>query len=429
MEVGDPVLEALFAGAPAGLAYWDADVRYRRVNPRQAEIHGIPAEDHLGRTPSELLGPAGERIETLVRQVLQTGAAVLEVELTAELPAAPEPVHWLASFFPVPATGGVGGIVVDVTERKAVEARERAARARAEALAGASAALTSSMRTDRVLSALVHAVVPALADFSTIHLRKPDGEIELIASAHADPELETATRELGEYQAQGRKGPASVIRTGRPLVIDEPAAADARRSGCRDVLGDALGGDNAAVGARAGARGDHARDGAVGPQLRPGPGGGRAEPRRRRRAGGRQRPAVRGADRGRPCAAADAAPLRAAVRARRRVRGPLPRLRPQQSSRRRLLRRVRGRRRRVGVPDRRRGGQGRRGRLDHLARARDDPGGGAARRRLRRRPARSSTRRCAAAPPSSSARRSTAGCAPTTTAWSCACSPQATRPR
>ena len=57
------VLEALFTGAPAGLAYWDPELRYRRVNPRQAEIDGAPAAEHIGRTPSEILGAAGEPIE------------------------------------------------------------------------------------------------------------------------------------------------------------------------------------------------------------------------------------------------------------------------------------------------------------------------------------------------------------------------------
>src|ERR687893_559430 len=146
MEPGDasPVLEALFAGAPAGLAYWDAEVRYRRVNPRQAEIDGIPAEQHLGRAPAELRGEAGEQIEALVRQVLQTAEPAVDVEMSVNLNGATQ--HWMASFFPVPDAEGVGGIVVDVTGRKAVEERERAARDRAEALVRASTALTSSMR-------------------------------------------------------------------------------------------------------------------------------------------------------------------------------------------------------------------------------------------------------------------------------------------
>jgi Stage II sporulation protein E (SpoIIE)/PAS fold/GAF domain len=224
MEGGDasPVLEALFEGAPAGLAYWDTDARYRRVNPRQAEIDGLPAEAHIGLTPTEVLGVAGEAIEALIRRVVETGLPAVEVEVAVELAGTR---YWLASFFPVPATGGVGGIVADVTGRKAIEAREHAARARAEALAKASAALTSSMRADRVLAELVRAVVPTLADFCTIHLARPDGSVALIAAGHFDPELQDAARELGERQAAGEEGPVAVIRSGERLVTDAPSAS------------------------------------------------------------------------------------------------------------------------------------------------------------------------------------------------------------
>src|SRR3954451_23589812 len=39
---GGALLEALFEGAPVGLALWDEDLRYRRVNARLAEINGLP---------------------------------------------------------------------------------------------------------------------------------------------------------------------------------------------------------------------------------------------------------------------------------------------------------------------------------------------------------------------------------------------------
>ena len=72
MEESDealPVIEALFEGAPAGLGYWDPEMRFRRVNSRLAEINGLPAEDHLGRRPSELLGEIGRSAESIMRRV------------------------------------------------------------------------------------------------------------------------------------------------------------------------------------------------------------------------------------------------------------------------------------------------------------------------------------------------------------------------
>ena len=66
------MLRALFERAPVGLAVWDGELRYRAINARLAEINGIPAADHIGRTPSELLGEIGVEAEAALRSVLET---------------------------------------------------------------------------------------------------------------------------------------------------------------------------------------------------------------------------------------------------------------------------------------------------------------------------------------------------------------------
>ena len=176
---GNSVHRALFDGAPIGLAVWDGEVRYRAINARLAEINGIAAADHIGRTPSELLGELGVDAEAALRRVLETREAVAEIDFAGETPAEPGVRrHWLGSFFPVP--GGVGGVVVDVTERRLAAEREHAAleaaetaKARAETLAQVSTALGSSIHASRVLAGLVDAVVPSLADFCAVHLARP----------------------------------------------------------------------------------------------------------------------------------------------------------------------------------------------------------------------------------------------------------------
>jgi PAS domain-containing protein len=50
------LLDALFAHAPMGLAFWDEDLRYRRINGALAAMNGLAPEDHLGRTTNEVLG-------------------------------------------------------------------------------------------------------------------------------------------------------------------------------------------------------------------------------------------------------------------------------------------------------------------------------------------------------------------------------------
>ena len=218
------MIEAFFESAPVGMALWDSELRYRRVNSRLAEIHGIAPEDHIGQTPSELLGEIGARGEAVLRGVRDSGEPARETSISGEMPGAPGVHrHWQASL--VPIGDGVGGVVIEITTDVKVAERDQAAlyeaeaaRAAAEALAGAGTALSASMRPDRVLAELLRAVVPALADFCAIHLRRGDGHLELIAVAHRDPELEPKVRELGELTSEIDLGPSEVVRSGERQV-------------------------------------------------------------------------------------------------------------------------------------------------------------------------------------------------------------------
>ena len=95
------------------------------------------------------------------------------------------------------------------------------ARTRADTLARAGTALTSSMRVERVLAELVRVVVPALADVCTVHLARGNAAIVPIAAA-ADAAREETAHALAERQAAdagAQVGPAAVIRTGRREVV------------------------------------------------------------------------------------------------------------------------------------------------------------------------------------------------------------------
>ena len=120
------LLDALFSEAPVGLAYWDREFRYRRINPELAAMNGVPAEEHLGRRISEVLPELAPALEPTFREVIETGRALRDLEVTGETPFAPGVTrHWLASYFPVREHGevvGITGIVVEVTgERRAVQ--------------------------------------------------------------------------------------------------------------------------------------------------------------------------------------------------------------------------------------------------------------------------------------------------------------------
>ncbi|HYQ92103.1 MAG TPA: MASE1 domain-containing protein, partial [Candidatus Competibacteraceae bacterium] len=114
------LLDAIFARAPIGLGFWDRGLRFVRVNARLAEMNGLPAEAHLGKTPLELF-PGLTNLAQLMadwRRILATGEPLLEVEIRGETPALPGQLrYWRESFFPVQVSEdivGLGAVVEDI---------------------------------------------------------------------------------------------------------------------------------------------------------------------------------------------------------------------------------------------------------------------------------------------------------------------------
>jgi len=118
-------IEAVYATAPVGLAFLDADLRYRRINSQLAEINGVSVEEHRGRRPHEVVGVVGATQEPLLQRVLDSGESVLDVEVRGETPGSAGERVWLNSYVPRRAPDGtivgVGAVVRDITDRKAQE--------------------------------------------------------------------------------------------------------------------------------------------------------------------------------------------------------------------------------------------------------------------------------------------------------------------
>jgi PAS domain S-box-containing protein len=119
-------LEAIYYSAPVGLCVFDTKLRYLRINERLADINGVSASHHIGRTVREIVPDLADQAEAIARKIIETGLPVLNVELTGRTPAQPNvPRTWLESWLPVKdSSGKVVGINVvaeEVTERKRVE--------------------------------------------------------------------------------------------------------------------------------------------------------------------------------------------------------------------------------------------------------------------------------------------------------------------
>jgi PAS domain S-box-containing protein len=130
-EEARALLDALLTTAPVGMAFFDTELRYVRVNKALAAINGLPIEAHLGRTPYELLPNLAPLLEPVHRRVLEAAEPIVNVEVSGQTPAAPhEQRHWLVNYYPVQLPEkpflGIGAVVVDITERRQMEERMQA---------------------------------------------------------------------------------------------------------------------------------------------------------------------------------------------------------------------------------------------------------------------------------------------------------------
>jgi len=130
LQRSNALLSTVYATAPVGLSFLDRDLRVVMVNDYLAAVNAIPAAEHIGRTLPELLGERGVAIEAPYRRVLASGRPLIEVEDSGDSPAEPGVMrYWMCSYYPVfgqdHELAGINAVVVDITERRAQEERNR----------------------------------------------------------------------------------------------------------------------------------------------------------------------------------------------------------------------------------------------------------------------------------------------------------------
>jgi PAS domain S-box-containing protein len=120
------LLDSVLAGAPVGVALHDNAFRIVRMNAAMVDFYGLPSPSSVGRALREVVPQHAVALEALFARVIATGTAERSVEIVS--PAAESsgsPRHWVASAFPVHGAGGipdgVGLVILDATERKALE--------------------------------------------------------------------------------------------------------------------------------------------------------------------------------------------------------------------------------------------------------------------------------------------------------------------
>ena len=230
-------LDSLFDSSPLGVAIFDGELRYTRVNDALARMNGVPAEDHIGRTVYDVMADprTAETLSALQHDVLTTGRPV--VDLVAPAPAGTG--HRSVSYHRlVDRAGTVLGIsatVIDVTER--VESADKAERARRRLslLNDVGSRIAGHLDVRRNAEELAAALVPAFCDYAgvVLHSQLAEGG-ELPSATYTDsapmrqvgvgainwnPDVVRMIRP-GQAMAFERKSPfGEVLATGRPRLL------------------------------------------------------------------------------------------------------------------------------------------------------------------------------------------------------------------
>jgi serine phosphatase RsbU (regulator of sigma subunit) len=133
----------------------------------------------------------------------------------------------------------------DAAREEAERARQEAERAREEAelgrsrlavLAEAGRLMAQSIDWEGTVQAVVRSAVPAVADWTSLTVLEPTGELRVVAVAHRDRDREQLAWELiarHPPDANANSRAANVIRTGRPEVVED-VSSEGLRAAARD---------------------------------------------------------------------------------------------------------------------------------------------------------------------------------------------------
>ncbi|XIE77574.1 SpoIIE family protein phosphatase [Streptomyces sp. SBR177] len=256
-------LESLFTQSPIGLATLGPDLRFLRVNDALARMNGVPAADHIGRRLTEVVpGINAGALEALMRQVLDTGTAVVDARRAGRTPADPAHDHiWSNSYAPLLDHGGrTLGIIaslIDITESQQAHIEVERARHRFALLAEAGARIGTTLDLRQTAEEVVDFLVPQLADSADVQLLEsvldPDestaatrGILRRLAARFPDPTAPTALLAPGQtFQIPLESVYEEVITEARPMdlhVADIPALIrDPRLEALRRYLATRIG--------------------------------------------------------------------------------------------------------------------------------------------------------------------------------------------
>jgi serine phosphatase RsbU (regulator of sigma subunit)/PAS domain-containing protein len=234
-------VEAILRGVASGITVQDTSGRLVFANEIAAKMLRASSADSLMETPPEQIM---ERFQIFDEELQPMSVEQLPGRLAMKGDRPPDAVvrfkdnatgetHWsVVKATPILDEEGNVSLVVNIFDDISAQKREELTE---RLLSESSRLLSASLEYETTLDNIAHLAVPAFADWCTVELLDEQGQIKLVALAHADPsKIEVAERMRTLYptdQSEARGVPA-VIRSGQPElygeVSDELLAASAK---------------------------------------------------------------------------------------------------------------------------------------------------------------------------------------------------------
>ncbi|MGP4000946.1 SpoIIE family protein phosphatase [Streptomyces sp. 8N706] len=188
--------QAVFGQSPMGFLLFGTDLKILRANARFAAVFGGTAESHRGCSPSDYLSRVeAERLTVALRQVLETGSPVTELQLVGSVPGDPERRRWSVNLFRLHSAAGrpigVAGLGTDVTRRRNAEREAASARRNLALLNAAGARIGNSLDLETTARELLDVAVPQFCDLASVDLYQG-----LLTGDEAPPGLADGSAEL-----------------------------------------------------------------------------------------------------------------------------------------------------------------------------------------------------------------------------------------